>query len=120
MKVRHSPNTSVQFFLAIIALEVKLSIMATKQDEKAEQAFFAKKAKEPATTLPGKSKEQAPVVQPAGTMAVKPSDLEPLDHGDKRAFQTGPEPGQREMLTKAEAEKRGFHWAETEGDKKKK
>ena len=70
-------------------------------------------------TAPAK-KEPAPVVSPSGTTAVKQSDLEPLDKGDKRAFQTGPEPGQREMLTKEEAKKRGFYWAETEDDSKKK
>jgi hypothetical protein len=65
-------------------------------------------------------KEPAPTVQPAGTEGPTRAELEPLDKGTKRAFQTLPEPGQREMLTKEEAEKRGFYWAPTEDEKKKK
>lgn len=58
--------------------------------------------------------ETVPVVQTPGTDPVKPSDLAPLDMSDKRAYQTTSEPGQREMLTKDEAQKRGLHWAEPE------
>ena len=32
--------------------------------------------------------------------------------GEKRSFQTGSDPGQRELLTKTEAEKKGFYWKE--------
>jgi len=67
-----------------------------------------------------KTKEPAPTVKPAGTEGPSRADLEPLDKGTKRSFQTGPEPGQREMLTKDEAIKRGFYWAETEDDTSKK
>lgn len=76
----------------------------------------------PANHTPAK-KDEVPIVRPAGTEPVKPADLEPLDHGSRRAFQTSPEPGQREWLTEAEAKKRGLHWAadtKEEADAKKK
>jgi hypothetical protein len=69
---------------------------------------------------PTAKKDEVPIVPSPGTAGVKPSDNEPLDHGDKRAFQTGPEPGQREYLTEAEAKKRGFYWAPDEDTGKKK
>jgi hypothetical protein len=59
-------------------------------------------------------KDPVPVVTSPGVDPVKTSELQPLDMSPKRAYQTTAEPGQREYLTQAEAEKRGFHWAETD------
>ncbi len=77
---------------------------------------MANTSAKPAAKSPDK-KDPVPIVHPAGTEPVKTADLEPLDHGDKRAYQTDAEPGSREYLTKEEAQKRGFHWAEDVGDK---
>jgi hypothetical protein len=59
-------------------------------------------------------KQEVPVVVAPGADPVKTSELGPLDLSPKRAYQTSAEPGQREYLTQDEAEKRGFHWAETD------
>jgi hypothetical protein len=58
-------------------------------------------------------------------MATKPEHQDlPLktekSSGETRSFQTTNEPGQRENLTKSEAEKKGLYWKDTEEDKTKK
>lgn len=56
----------------------------------------------------------------AKAQAGQPGDVTTDQGPGKRAFQTGPEPGQREWLDEKEATARGFYWKPDPPEAKKK